>query len=412
MSENNLRSKGKSLIVAEKNYIVLDTETTGFDPSKNELIEIAAIKYENYNKIDEFQTLIKPNEPISSYIQHLTGITNEMVENAPSIEDVLPKFLDFVGNTVLVAHNAHFDINFLYDNVLRYCNLILNNDFIDTLRLSRKFFPQSDSHSLAAMCDMLEITNRNAHRALSDCQATNELYKIIANYQTELSDKTIQELQIEDENLFLNKRIAFKGTIKTFSEDTVFEIAKKCGAKPSEVLYRSSDYLVLGADTYSRYEKGIYSQTERINQLVEETGLKILSEYQFYDLLGVKYYEPKPKERSKHYEYHNLKKLTTENTDFCEGSPVFDKEFVFTGTLDRMKRTDAAQLVVDNGGRCGNSVTKKTNFLVLGNNDFCKSIKDGKSSKQKKAEDLKAKGFDIEVIPEDTFYKMINKSDF
>ena len=102
MSENNLRSKGKSLIVAEKNYIVLDTETTGFDPSKNELIEIAAIKYENYNKIDEFQTLIKPNEPISSYIQHLTGITNEMVENAPNIEEVLPKFLDFVGNA------AHF----------------------------------------------------------------------------------------------------------------------------------------------------------------------------------------------------------------------------------------------------------------------------------------------------------------
>ena len=133
----------------------------------------------------------------------------------------------------------------MYDNVLRYCNVILNNDFIDTLRLSRKFFPQSDSHSLAAMCDMLEITNQNAHRALSDCQATNELYKIIANYQTELSDKAIQELQIEDENLFLNKRIAFKGTIKTFSEDTVFEIAKKCGAKPSEVLYRSSDYLVL-----------------------------------------------------------------------------------------------------------------------------------------------------------------------
>ena len=140
--------------------------------------------------------------------------------------------------------------------------------------------------------------------------------------------------------------------------------------------------------------------------------MKILSEYQFYDLLGVKYYEPKPKERSKHYEYQNLKKLTTENTDFCEESPVFDKEFVFTGTLDRMKRTDAAQLVVDNGGRCGNSVTKKTNFLVLGNNDFCKSIKGGKSSKQKKAEDLKAKGFDIEVIPEDTFYQMINKSDF
>ena len=96
-------------------------------------------------------------------------------------------------------------------------------------------------------------------------------------------------------------------------------------------------------------------------------------------------------------------------TEFDETHPLYGKLCVFTGTLEKMQRKDAMQIVVDLGGQVGNSVTKKTNFLILGNNDYCPLIKDGKSSKQKKAETLKLAGNDIEIISEDVFYDMISE---
>ena len=103
--------------------------------------------------------------------------------------------------------------------------------------------------------------------------------------------------------------------------------------------------------------------------------------------------------------------MTTENTVFDETHPLYGKVCVFTGTLEKMIRKEAVQLVLDLGGICDNSVTKKTNYLILGNNDYCSSIKGGKSNKQKKAEELRLKGNDIEIIPEDVFYDMVAQKD-
>lgn len=103
----------------------------------------------------------------------------------------------------------------------------------------------------------------------------------------------------------------------------------------------------------------------------------------------------------------SLKNITAMTVSIDEDGPIYGKVFVFTGALDRMIRKDAAQLVVNAGGLCGDSVTKKTNFLVLGNNDYCSTIKDGKSLKQKKAEELIKKGADLTILSEDAFYDMI-----
>ncbi len=107
------------------------------------------------------------------------------------------------------------------------------------------------------------------------------------------------------------------------------------------------------------------------------------------------------------YRKIDLHTITTDKTDFNPDHPLYGRHCVFTGTLDRMTRSEAAQIVVDLGGICDNSVSKKTNFLILGNNDYCKSIKDGKSTKHKRAEELKLAGCDIEIIPENVFYDMI-----
>lgn len=98
--------------------------------------------------------------------------------------------------------------------------------------------------------------------------------------------------------------------------------------------------------------------------------------------------------------------IQAQTSDFDISNPIYGSVCVFTGTLERMSRKEAMQIVKNLGGDNGDNVTKKTNYLILGNNDFCKSIKDGKSNKQKKAEKLKSEGYDIEVISESVFYSM------
>ena len=109
--------KGKSLIDIPNNYVVFDIETTGLDPEFDEIIEIGAVKIKDGIKIDTFNSLIKPEYEIDEFITELTGITNEMVENAPSIDEVLPKFMDFIKDYIIIGHNVNFDINFFYDNL-------------------------------------------------------------------------------------------------------------------------------------------------------------------------------------------------------------------------------------------------------------------------------------------------------
>lgn len=105
----------------------------------------------------------------------------------------------------------------------------------------------------------------------------------------------------------------------------------------------------------------------------------------------------------------DLRTITATIDDIDTSHPLYGKVCVFTGALERFTRADAAQIVVNCGGIAGNGVTKKTNFLILGNNDYCKSIKDGKSSKQKKAELYIQQGYDLIILPEDVFYDMISE---
>lgn len=113
--------------------------------------------------------------------------------------------------------------------------------------------------------------------------------------------------------------------------------------------------------------------------------------------------------KNNYFEKHvDLRKLTATGNYIDKDNPLYGKVCVFTGTLQRYSRQEAAQIVVNIGGSCLNNVTKKTNYLIMGNNDYCAAIKDGKSTKQKKAEEYKLKGCDIEIIPENVFYDMIS----
>ncbi len=162
-------------------YVVLDIETTGTHPIRNEIIEIGAVYVENGKPIKKFNQLVCPNEAISEYITSITGINHEMVKDAPPIEEVMPKFIEFCGDAPLIGHNIIlFDYRMLKAKAVK-----LGYDFerkgLDTLVISRKMLQHLPSRKLGALCEHYGIDLEHAHRAYDDAYATYELFVHLQN---------------------------------------------------------------------------------------------------------------------------------------------------------------------------------------------------------------------------------------
>ena len=170
------RRKGKSRIAFPEDYCVVDIETTGLDPAESEIIEIAAVRYRSGIKSAVFSTLIKPEKHISSFITELTGIDDGMVQDAPRISEAIRDFYDFAGKDMLMGYNVNFDINFLYDNLLRCHGIVLDNDFVDVLRFARKVLPLLPDRRQTTVADHYGISVTGAHRAEKDCEICNACY--------------------------------------------------------------------------------------------------------------------------------------------------------------------------------------------------------------------------------------------
>ncbi|MGG3233142.1 exonuclease domain-containing protein [Priestia flexa] len=159
------------------NFTVIDFETTGFSPSNDKIIQVAAIKYRNLEKVNEFSKFVDPLVPIPKKITQITGITNEDVNGSLKIEEVLPLLLKFVENDVLVAHNAPFDMKFLLAKMHEVGIDYRKFKVIDTLSLARKNIDFTKNHKLETMKSFLKLNQLPSHEALSDCYVTGELYK-------------------------------------------------------------------------------------------------------------------------------------------------------------------------------------------------------------------------------------------
>ena len=299
--------KGKNLLSFPENYCIIDLETTGLDADFDEIIEMSAIKVRNREIIDRFSSLANIGDiELDEYITELTGITSEMLASAPTLDLVLSDFLNFVGNDIVIGHNVNFDINFIYDDSIRLLDKVFSNDFVDTLRLSRRLLPDLPKHKLSFIADHYNVNYSNAHRAMADCEITYKCY-----------------LELEKESI--NKY----GSVADFIAS-----AKKHKLKVSDI--------------------------------------------------------------------------STSKTDFDITNPFYNKVCVFTGKLDKMPRAEAAKLVVDLGGICADGITKKTDYLILGNTDYSQNVKGGKTNKFKKAQNLILKGSDLEIITENVFYEMLS----
>ena len=159
-----------------RNFIVVDIETTGLSKHRHAITEIAAVKLRDGEIINQYQSLVNPECHIPSFITRLTGIDDDMVKDAPNIQEVLNNFLNFLGEDTIVAHNATFDYGFLDHNSYLHLHKRLCNDKICTRKLANRILHDLPSKKLSHLCDFFSVENPHAHRAMSDALSTTKIF--------------------------------------------------------------------------------------------------------------------------------------------------------------------------------------------------------------------------------------------
>ena len=192
-----VNDKGQSI---DTTYCVLDLETTGLSAKTEKITEIGIMKVKNGEVLEEFCEFVNPEKPIPQRVQEITNITDDMVKDAPTIEEIFPKVLEFIKGTVLVAHNATFDIGFL-KTVAKDLGYEFDYTYVDTLPLARKLYPELKKHKLGKIAEYLKIKVEVAHRALDDVDTTVKVLREMMKTLKERGAKTVGDIatKCEDE---------------------------------------------------------------------------------------------------------------------------------------------------------------------------------------------------------------------
>ena len=188
-------TRGKGQALDNTTYCVFDLETTGISFRTEKITEIGIMKVKDGEVIDTFETFVNPEKPIPMKVQEITNITDEMVKDAPTIEEIMPKVLEFFEDSVLVAHNADFDTSFIKYNCDKM-GLKFENTYLDTLRLAKDLFPNFKKYKLGIIAENLGIKVEVAHRALDDVDTTVKVFNVMLKM---LKDKGIKTLEQMDE---------------------------------------------------------------------------------------------------------------------------------------------------------------------------------------------------------------------
>ena len=175
------KSRGKQICCHVPDYVLYDLETTGISCIYDEVIEISAVKVRNGKIVDEFSALVNPGRHIPAQASMVNNITDDMVARAPAFDEVLPRFLAFIGDDVLVGHNIHsFDMKFIYRDCEKYFHQTLTNDYVDTLKFAKMVFPEWRHRRLGDLAQYYGISTAGAHRALADCRMNQQVFELMA----------------------------------------------------------------------------------------------------------------------------------------------------------------------------------------------------------------------------------------
>lgn len=382
--------KGKSLLEFPIDYVVIDIETTGFNPRHDDIIEVACIKYENNCEVDAFSSLVHINSNLSPFITQLTGITDEDLADAPPLEDVIERFIKFVSNYIIVGHNVSFDINFLYDRCMELFGIKFSNDYVDTLTISRKKITDTDNCKLSTIANYFEIDTQGAHRALNDCYITNACLKKLENLPNIGKSSPLDRI----------KKVTSYKPVMHGSENQSLQLLQGIllGITCDNVLNENE---VLGLkgwmDENSHLSKNFpFSQ---ISEVLEETlADNFLEQSELDRMLKL------------------FKQFANPNESFCdtESKPnsieIVGKKFCLTGEFENIERKKLEEVLKNNGGFI-KSISKQIDFLIIGSLGSEQYSNGNYGSKTKKAIEINSNGGNIKIIKENDFLEAIAESE-
>lgn len=316
--------KGKSLIAFPTDYTVIDIETTGFDLVYNSIIEVAAVRVRGGEMQSKFSSLIKPPKfyylsadgeesesyyYVDEYITKLTGITNEMLEGAPEAAEVLQEFVNFIGDDLLIGHNVNFDINFLYETMSKVIGQPLKNNFVDTMRLSRKLFPASEHHRSCDLAKNCGVPYENAHRALNDSMITYSCFEkmreiVASTYESQeafvklfnhkggekkldASSIVTEKTDFDEDHPFYHKTVVFTGALDGIPRRVAMQSVVDVGGYVADGVTKATNYLVVGSFDFVNSVKGNKSSKMKKAEKMKLDGLdiEVISENTFLDFL-------------------------------------------------------------------------------------------------------------------------------
>ena len=359
--------------VTDGNFVCFDLETTSLSIYGAEIIEIGAIKVKNWKQIDRFHSFIKPSMPIPSAATAVNGITNDDVKDAPTIEEILPTFVQFIKNENLLGHNIKsYDLPILKRYVAEY-NLTIDNKCFDTLYISRTHLPNLASHSLEALCGYYGVENVEAHRALSDCIATAEIYKKIVentggNPEKAKKKQHIYHTKFSEQTQSL---ITLKGIISGITCDDVLS--------EDEVFYLKK-WLDDNMDL-----KGNYPFDVAFNEISSALSDGILEEAELDRMLE---------------SFKEFLNPVDAKSD-CSGDICFSAKVVcLSGDFESGSKSEISEKLTELGAIVNKTVTKAVDYLIVGGNGSTAWSCGTYGSKVKKALEMQSKGHHIKILKE------------
>lgn len=273
-------------------FIVFDLETTGFSNKNDKITEIGAVKVENFKIVDRFSQLINPEKDISYKVQELTGITNDLIKDKPTIEEILPKFIEFIGDSVLVAHNADFDMGFMQQKC-REQNIEFKNTSVDTLTLARTLLPYMKRFRLNLIAKELGIPLLNHHKAVDDAEATAHIFikflemikkkgaEKLSDVNMILGDIDYTKLRTNHVTLIAKNQIGVKNLYKIVSDAHVNHFYRAPRILKS-VLEEYKEGIIIG----SACEAGEVFQAVKQNKSDEDLE-RIISLYDYIEVMPI-----------------------------------------------------------------------------------------------------------------------------
>ena len=247
--------------------IVLDTETTGLDYTKEKMVEFAAVRLENGKIKDKFQTLINPRQHIRKSSIAIHGITQEMVEDAPTEEEAIPQILEFMGDYPMVAHNAIFDYSFINEASKRIIGKEITNERIDTQQMFKEIYPDLDAHGLNALTDKFRVELKDHHRAMGDTMGLALAYPKLKKLYLQRYDWANKELDNVD--YLFERFLRIQNTVTTLQSElqdlkSVFKLYFDLGGKP--LTSEEGDLLIYNSKQTFGYD------FDSIKPVLEEIG--------------------------------------------------------------------------------------------------------------------------------------------